>query len=387
MPEHATHVRVHELDTLGALAALAPEWERLWRACPDATVFQSPAWLIPWWRHLGRGRPCALAVRVGERLVGLLPLTVNAGSPQARLRLAGAGVSDYLGGVFAAEARRPAIAAALAHLRRRCEPGTRVELEDLRDDSPLLHASLPSGLDVVEPENGDCPRFSGNGDCPRFLVHENCPALALPDGATDAGACVPHGMYSRLQRERRRATRSGAMRIERATAETIPEIAESLFRLHGMRWSERGEDGVLHDPATRAFHLEAMRGLARQGLLVLCALRLDDRIAAVYYGFCDPPRARRDASSDRARCAYCYISGFDPAFRRASPGTLLIGHAIEDALREGATIFDFLRGTEPYKHAWGARDRRTYRVSLQVARPRRRLQQDPARTAERISDV
>jgi hypothetical protein len=28
-------------------------------------VFQSPLWLIPWWRHLGGGEPALLAVRLG----------------------------------------------------------------------------------------------------------------------------------------------------------------------------------------------------------------------------------------------------------------------------------------------------------------------------------
>ena len=30
---------------------------------------------------------------------------------------------------------------------------------------------------------------------------------------------------------------------------------------------------------------------------------------------------------------------------------------MEQAVRDGAKTFDFLRGAEEYKHAWGARDR------------------------------
>jgi hypothetical protein len=62
---------------LGGLAALRPEWRALWRRCPAATPFQSPAWLLPWWRHLGGGELLAIAVRDGERLVGDGPLAAT----------------------------------------------------------------------------------------------------------------------------------------------------------------------------------------------------------------------------------------------------------------------------------------------------------------------
>jgi CelD/BcsL family acetyltransferase involved in cellulose biosynthesis len=53
---------------------------------------------------------------------------------------------------------------------------------------------------------------------------------------------------------------------------------------------------------------------------------------------------------------YDYIGGFDPEFALLSPGTLLIGHALDAATAEGATATDFLRGAEPYKYRWGAVD-------------------------------
>jgi len=43
---------------------------------------------------------------------------------------------------------------------------------------------------------------------------------------------------------------------------------------------------------------------------------------------------------------------------------LLIAHAISEAMREKAGCFDFLRGAEPYKYAWGAHDLHTYRRTI-----------------------
>ncbi len=44
------------LERLGDLDALRREWRLLWQRCPTATPFQSPDWLIPWWRRYGDGR-------------------------------------------------------------------------------------------------------------------------------------------------------------------------------------------------------------------------------------------------------------------------------------------------------------------------------------------
>ncbi len=63
--------------------------------------------------------------------------------------------------------------------------------------------------------------------------------------------------------------------------------------------------------------------------------------------------ATKTASAPRA---YSYVFGFDPALAGISPGRLAVAAAIEQAIDEGATAFDFLSGTEPYKYQWRAAD-------------------------------
>ena len=81
------------------------------------------------------------------------------------------------------------------------------------------------------------------------------------------------------------------------------------------------------------------------GMLRLYLLRIGGSTAAAYYGF------------TVNRSAYAYLSGFHPKFAALSPGTQIVAHAIEEAVREGAREFHFLRGGEAYKYAWGAIDR------------------------------
>ena len=103
----------------------------------------------------------------------------------------------------------------------------------------------------------------------------------------------------------------------------------------------------------QAAHRVSLPGLLRSGVLRLHALRLDGAIIAALYALADRP-----GGGDRR--VYYYLGGFDPDRAALSPGALILGHAIEMAVREGAVAFDFLRGQEAYKLRWGARDTPTY---------------------------
>src|SRR5918997_6592847 len=83
------------LNDAGAFASLEPEWWDLWRRAPSATPFQSPAWLIPWWRHFHPGELRTVAARRDGRLVGLAPFYLEDGPYGRRLLPVGISLSDY----------------------------------------------------------------------------------------------------------------------------------------------------------------------------------------------------------------------------------------------------------------------------------------------------
>ncbi|TIM67791.1 MAG: GNAT family N-acetyltransferase, partial [Mesorhizobium sp.] len=87
-------------------------------------------------------------------------------------------------------------------------------------------------------------------------------------------------------------------------------------------------------------------------------MEIDGAVVGAYYGFHHHDRA------------YAYLGGFDPAYASESPGAILIGKAIAEAVQDGAREFDFLRGRESYKYSWGAKDRWTIqRVWTRSASP------------------
>ena len=102
---------------------------------------------------------------------------------------------------------------------------------------------------------------------------------------------------------------------------------------------------MLSDETDRRFHRQAAHAMFDAGALRMHATRVGERIVAVFYGF---------ASS---QTVYYYLSGFDPELEKLSIGTIIVAQAIEQAVRDGAKWFDFLRGAEEYKYAWGAKDR------------------------------
>jgi CelD/BcsL family acetyltransferase involved in cellulose biosynthesis len=322
-------LEIEEVTTGAGLEALAPAWHDLWRRAPGATPFQSPAWLIPWWREIGGGELRVLVARQDESLVALLPMYLQHGGDGGKLLPLGIAISDYLDGVFQEGMEVLAGEAMLRHLAER-DNWRRCELHPLRSGSPLLAARMPAGC------------------ADEILAFDPCLVVEVPPGARELKDVLPSKIRENLGYFRRRAERVGKVGFETATAATVSEFVEALFRLHDARWQQLGQPGVLADPAIRRFHRAAAPLLHRAGLLRLDALRLDERIIAVMYAM---------ATGDRT---YCYLCGFDPEFAALSPGTLIFGHSVWQAVREGAREIDFLRGQERFKYFWGVRERPCY---------------------------
>ena len=320
---------IEEVTTSERLEALAPAWDELWRRAPAATPFQAPAWLIPWWREIGGGELRVLAARTNGQLIGLLPLYLQQEDEGGKLLPLGIAISDYLDGLFEEGLGVMAAEAMLRHLAGR-DDWRRCELHPLRPGTPLLEARASTGI------------------TDEVLAFEPCLVVEVPAGARELRDVLPSKIRDNLAKYRRRAVRAGRVRFETATAATLAEFVEGLFRLHDARWQQLGCPGVLADPAIRRFHRAAAPLLLSSGLLRLHALRLDERIIAVMYAL------------DAKGRAYCYLCGFDPEFAALSPGTLIFGHSISQAMREGAREVDFLRGQERFKYFWGVRERPCY---------------------------
>jgi CelD/BcsL family acetyltransferase involved in cellulose biosynthesis len=237
----------------------------------------------------------------------------------------GTGISDYLDVIGDAAP----VVNALAQLD--CQMW---DLQQLRPSSSMLTAPLPDG-------------WSEN-----IEDQDACPALTITGAGDELQNLISTHFRKKIRYYRRALDRLGDVRIETPTPETLDALLDALFALHAARWSRRNLPGVLADDPVQQFHRDAARRMLDAGVLRMYATHAGGRIVAVFYGFA------------LNETVYYYLSGYDPDLEKLSIGTLIVAHAIEQAVRDGATTFDFLRGAEDYKYAWGATDRMNRRRQL-----------------------
>ena len=345
MPELAapagTRFDVEEVTRLEDLEAVRAEWSALCDRCPGLTPFQRPEWLIPWWRAFRPAEPWVVLLRRGGRLVGVAPFlfyeNLSEGPGERTAAFLGGGVSDYMDVVLDPEIRGEGAEALFAVLAGRADRWQACDFEPLPADSPLLQAQAPLGWGA-EAEPRDV-----------------CPVLTLPSRVEDLQQVVPTRQLSNLRKYRRKAEAMGGLRTEVADEDDWEEALEALIRLHEARWESQGQPGVLQGESLRAFHREVAAGFLARGALLLIALRLQGETIAALYGF------------QEQTTVTCYLPGFEPGWAKLSPGVMVVGAAVEEAVQRGARTIDFLRGKEDYKYSWGAKDRVTWRKRLRRA--------------------
>ncbi len=320
-------IRTELIRDADALEALEEPWWDLWRRSAMATPFQSPAWLVPWWRHFHPGDLHAIAAWEDGRLGGLAPFYLETGPLGRRLLPVGISLSDYGDVLVDPTCAERAGAALVAGMAR--EGGwDSWELEELPPGAAALSLPVPAGCEETVEEHQSA-----------------CPTLVLPEGVHDLAAVLPAKKRRKLNLARNRAGRRGGVTMERAVSGGEGAVLDVLLRLHGARWKARGEGGLAADERVPPFQRDAAPRLLAAGLLRLYALSIGGEPAAAYFGLLHRGRA------------YAYFTGFDPRFAFESPGSLLFAGAWQDALDEGAREIHLLRGREPYKYGWGATDR------------------------------
>jgi CelD/BcsL family acetyltransferase involved in cellulose biosynthesis len=325
--------RMQVITEFTALERLSSEWNDLWSCCPSATSFQRPEWVLSWTRAFQPTDIFVVEVRRGQTLVGLAPLFLYHSGQERILAPLAASVSDYLDWLIEPSARSEVLVQILERLRSSDLLWHRLDLTDLPGTSALLQ---------IDVDDWDGQRSEETA----------CPVLTLPSAAGSVEDILSAKPRHNLRTARRRTQKLGDARIEIANEATLDEFLSALMNLHRSRWTECGASGMLAEDRVQEFHRRAAPALLRRNVLRLYGLRLNGRLIATLYALVE-----RDT-------VYCYLQGFDPAYSSLSPGAQIVAAVIDDALHDGKREVDFLRGREPYKYVWGARDRQTYRLCL-----------------------
>ncbi len=339
--ETSTALTLSVVSDPTAFDALEPTWNALLEKT-DASVFQSFEWQRTWWKHFGERNPAAslhlVVLREGESTVAIAPFCVErirtlGVVPYKRLAFLATGPSDYLDVLFERGREDECAEAVAAHLAQHPDLFDVIDLQDCTDRLPnhrLLYEALRR-----------------RGFLGEHFINEYCPRTYLKGTWEETLASFKIDNRREIRRRQRNLHKNFTVEYE---VVTCPEDAqrgiEEFIALHQTKWRNDGHSGVFANSAIARFHREVARLFAQRGWLYLAFM---------------------NANGERAATLYCFVFKDDLAVYltgnanrsdvfKYSPGRVLTAFCMEEAVKMGKKVCDFMRGTEPYKYELDARD-------------------------------
>ena len=331
--------------------ALRDEWNALLGRSRFDTIFLTWEWQSTWWRHLGasRGPLYLLAARENDRLIGILPLYLSQADGVHCLTVVGCvEVSDYLDLIIEAGQEEVVYGAFLAWLMSPEAPAWDIAELCNQPAASLAYTRLAElardwGLRV------------------EVMQEDVCPVITLPrPGDGEEGwelylAGLDKKERHEIRRKLRRIDREApdaTLRIVCGGAELAGAV-ESFIALHRL---SRPDKHAFMTEEMQAYFRAVAAVLAERGWLQLSFLDIGGQSAATYFCF--------DYQGD----ILVYNSGYDTAASpHLSPGWVLLARIIQHAILAGRTRFDFLQGSEDYKHRFGGVDEPVHRTVMRRA--------------------
>ena len=339
---------IRQLDDLQQLAG---SWNGLLERSLNDNLFLTWEWISTWATTYLRGDELlVVAVFDDEDLVAIAPFWVQRSRtaglfPIRLLRFLGSSgvASDYL----------DVIVQNKDHARWINEIWNRLFSDLRRDWDVLAYENARSDSTAL----GHFYRLAEEDDrcIARQIVNaETCPYMPLPDQVTDLLSGMSRTRRYTINHSRKRLGELGEIRID--TSHDSEQAAEALTRLRELNtrsWRERGQPGSFSTHEFVRFHsVVAQRSLELDRLL-LCSLWADDRYLGGFYGFV------------YHGVLYFYIMSVEQSDqKRVNTGDVLLSHCMEEGIRRGCRVFDFLRGDEGYKYRWTENQHRL--LSLEI---------------------
>jgi CelD/BcsL family acetyltransferase involved in cellulose biosynthesis len=334
-PEETGPLVVIQFNSWVELERYRAEWDHLLAESPSSSIFMTPEWLASWWRAYGAGRQlCSLAfVDPQRRTLAIAPLYLERrsrfGITTTTLRLVGAGSGDSDDLDFIVmPGYETRVAKAFAEWFQSQKHCHLCALETLPDGS-MLAGNL---CDLASQRKWK-------------LTTEELPHsyVELPRTWTEYLEKLASDFRPLLTRYPRRLQSRFSIEISRLQkVEDLAGGLQTLFSLHQMRWTGRGEPGAFADPRRRDFYSRMASAFLQRGWLELWSLKLENETVATQFCF-----RYRDTVS-------LLQEGFNPKYTAEKVGYALRAHALQEMISTGARRYDFLGGADAYKARFGS---------------------------------
>jgi CelD/BcsL family acetyltransferase involved in cellulose biosynthesis len=128
------------------------------------------------------------------------------------------------------------------------------------------------------------------------------------------------------------------------------EVKERLGEFITLMRQSRADKDEFMTPEREQFFYNISQRMAEMGQLQLYFLDMDGSTVATSLCF------------DYGGSRLLYNSGYDSEYAYYSIGLILNAMCLKDAIEQGLTYFDFLRGPEPYKAHLGGQQRNLYQM-------------------------
>ncbi len=311
------------------------EWESVLQDSPVDTLFLTPQWQKVWWDTFGDGR-----TMVGFSYPAPDGAAANGVAAIASLAKSGDTVS-FVGSQDTFDYNDFPIRQGYEEgfyetlLKSLDEQDCRIlRLDSLRENSPTLER-LPE-------------MARSRGYTVEIEQEDVTSGIALPGDWEEYLGLLHKKDRHELRRKLRRMDAQTDWKWYSVSEPA--QVAERLGEFISlMRKSRSDKDEFMTPERERFFHNITQR-MAELGQLQLYFLELDG--AAVATSLCFDYRGSR----------LLYNSGYDPEYGYYSVGLVLIAMCLKDAIDQGLTYFDFLRGPEPYKAHLGGQQRSLYQM-------------------------
>lgn len=323
-------------DTI--FADLANEWDALVGESMTDSPFQMLAYQRAWWQYLQPANSSlhSLVVRDDNgRLSGIACFYLLDGTIHWN---ASVEESDYLDLIARAEDAEAVWTAVWDGL---CCP-----------EFPTWNALDLYNIPSASPSRQILPSLAqARGFLLSESVIEVCPVITLPSSFDGYLETLDGKQRHELRRKLRRAEGEEVKWVQIGPNDNLAEAVDTFLTL--LQKSTPHKEDWLNDGRRALFHATAQAALANGTLQLLFAEHEGQKGAALF-------------NFDYKGRIWVYNSGLDASILSSvGLGVVLTAKAIEIAIGNGRSVFDFLRGNEAYKYRFGAVDTCIYRLQAQ----------------------
>jgi CelD/BcsL family acetyltransferase involved in cellulose biosynthesis len=329
---------MHICRTWEELEQFRESWDRLLQANPASSIFQTPEWLAAWWKAFhGDKELLGLVFADAEgNTLGIAPLYREQNSFFGRtlttLRMVGAGSGDSDALDFITSPGNEEV----------CADAFVAWLHQQKDWDLCALETLPQNSLVARRIGTRLHEAEWNMDT---MLTQNF-VVDLPTSWPQYLNALKPSFRPLLTRYPKRLQSRYSVRFVRCEAvEDLKIHLETLFNLHQMRWTGRGEPGAFANLDRRDFYFEMAAAFLQRGWLEFWLLELDGEIVGTQFCF----RYNETVS--------LLQEGFHPKYAAEKIGYALRAHVLEAMIRSGAKRYDFLGGDDPYKAKFGAQQK------------------------------